>query len=459
MTTFSTVTNKNDILKSVAPFLSAQPAFGFIYSGNMVKLHLNTDLPKNDIAVLTNKTYNVSRSYTTAFVQFDLDSGRNIGFEFNKYFAETLDNIERSFVFAHEAMHVLLDHGKRGREFLETLPEDKRNHKILNVAMDVCINELLIREVFHSHAPYMDILKTMCLIDTIFTKKGIIVEEGKSFQYYYNMILDNMDKFGGGFSETMFGDVAADMPEWAKDMLGDIAKSGGMTDANAAGKLRGGSGQGSGTVAKEPVVTQFRKMNIEDAITRYIKPRNLSSIDRKAPSKTKYTWHGMERRNVLMGHHHPEISIPIRSVSTKNKKMKVLVYCDVSGSVESYTKKFLSIIDLIDNADSEVITYVWADSVSLAKKIANDKFKWNGCGGGTNIKSVFDHFYANHSDDKVDAVVVLTDGEYENIAKYKLKGSFDHTKWKFFMTSSSHIKNVIDKSISVEIDWDHYGKV
>ena len=462
MKTYSTVNQQSDILKSVAPFLVAFPSFDFIYrGGSMTNLILNTDLPKNSISLITDGTLMVRREYTTAFVGFHPETGKNIEFQFNKYFAETLDDIERSFVFAHEALHVLLDHGKAGKVFLESLPEDKRSYKILNVAMDVCINEILIRECFADHAPYMNILENMCLIETVFTKKGIVVEPEKDFEYYYHKIFDNLTE--DELSQmTMFGDQEyyKDLPDWAKDVLEDIAEKSGFDGSSnaAADKLKSRGGQGSGSAKFEPVVTQFKKMNVEDAIARYIKPRNMSAIDMRAPSKSSYKWYGMDRRNIAVVKNMPNVNIPIRQTAYKNKKMRVVVYCDVSGSVANYTKKFLSIIDLIENERSEVLTYVWADSVGEAKRAGSDKYKWNGVGGGTNIKSVFSHFYANYPEDNVDAVVVLTDGEYDNIEKYKLKGKFDHTKWKFFMTSNTRVKNVIEKSVSVEIDWDHYGR-
>ena len=456
------IRNRDELMSKVLPFLAARPAYSFIYDSQMVKISLNTDVPK--YAVTLNKKSGLSyirNQYTTAFVGFDSD-GHNVTFQFNKYFAETLTDEEIQFIFCHEGLHVLLDHGKAGEDFLKSLPEDRVNRRALNQAMDVCINEILMDTVFKDNFKYMYNLKdSLCNIETMFTRRGIYAEPDKGFKYYYNLIMDNREEADGDDDYVMFGDMSeyADASQEAKDKMDQISEESGFTEGNAKDKLEsqdGGRGKGSGGAGFNEIVTRFKKMNVEDAISRYIKPRNLSQTDYSAPSKVKYDWKKDHRRYSGMKSSNRGFNMPNRTISGKSKKMKVVVYCDVSGSVANYTKKFLSMIDLIDNANSEVITYAWADNVGIARKIASDKFSWSGVGHGTEIKSVFRHYLENFANDKVDAVVVLTDGEYTDIKNFKLGRGFDHTKWAFFMTDSRHITNVLDKSVSVEIDWNNY---
>ena len=88
-----------------------------------------------------------SDSIDTACVSFVVDDEDvNASFEFNPDFWEKLNINEKFFVFAHEVLHVLFFHGSRGKKFLESLPDDQKSHKRLNVAMDICINELIMRE-------------------------------------------------------------------------------------------------------------------------------------------------------------------------------------------------------------------------------------------------------------------------------------------------------------------------
>lgn len=447
----------NDILKSVAPFLSAQPAFHFIYNGDMAKLKLDDTLPTTSFSYeQTTGNPLIKRSYTTAYVQFN-DIGKNIYFCFNKYFAETLNDIERSFVFAHEAMHVLLDHGKRGEDFLKTLPENERRNDVLNMAMDITINEPLLNIFFNDKIEYMDIIEDLCSIDSIFTVRGISVEKDKGFEYYYKKILEIKDFSGSGY--MTFSDVIGDAPDWAKDIMEEIAEESGFNDSNIQDRLnpsnssaKDSNGSGMGDAAQK-VVTKYIKMTVEDAISRYIKPRNMPKKDHKSPDKIKYKWYGINRRIVVLDRVDPKINTPIRLIKSKDKKMNVIVYCDVSGSVASYTEKFLGLIDKIDKEKCIVNTFVWADKVGIATKKDNDKFTWVNVGGGTNINSVLNHYKSNFKDCDVDSIVVLTDGQYDDITKYKTKNSFDPTRWSFFMTPGASLKNVLDKSVSVEIIW------
>lgn len=447
---------KEHVLKTVAPFFVAQRGFEFAYKGDLTELHISNKIPTNSISMTNDMRPMVSREYETAYVSFNED-GKNVGFVFNKYFGEKLNPYELAFVFFHEEMHVLLNHGKRGSLFMKTLEKEKQNHRILNIAMDICINEILIREYFREYVDVMSILEEMCTIKTIFKEKSHLVEEGKNFIYYYNKILELLSEedFGG---MTMFGDIQ-DMPEWAKEIAEQIANSSGMSEERPDGyKDSKSKSHGSGSATKEKIVTQYMKMGVQEAIDLFIKPRNMSMIDMKAPSKHKFLWNKSDRRMTSMTKSSKSISIPAHQAYHHKKKMLVVVYCDVSGSVSSYTKDFLSMIDLIDQERSEIHTYVWADTVSKATKISSDKYSWENCGGGTAINSVINHFETTYKDDKVDAVVVLTDGEYDNITQRKLKYRIDHTKWRFFMTDSRKITNVLDKSVSVEIDWNKYKR-
>lgn len=454
------INTRDDLMSRVLPFLMAKPAYSFIYDSQMVRISLNGEIPKYSVIKHKKMGINyIKNQYTTAFVGFDGD-GQNVTFQFNKYFAETLTDEEIQFVFCHEGLHVLLDHGKAGEEFLESLPKDRVSRQALNQAMDVCINEILIDTVFKDNFQYMyNLNKSLCTIQTMFTSRGIYAEPDKNFRYYYNLIMDNRKEVDEEGDYTMFGDMSdyAEASQEVKDKMDQISEDSGINDDNVKDKLTGsGKGSGSGSAGYSEVVTIFKKMNVEDAIARYIKPRNMSNVDYSAPSKVRYDWKTDHRRYAGMKQTNARFNVPNRTTIGKSKKMKVVVYCDVSGSVANYTKKFLAMIDLIDTAKSDVITYAWADNVGFAKKVASDKFSWSGVGHGTEIKSVLNHYTKNYADDKVDAVVVLTDGEYTDIKKFKLGRGFDHTKWVFFMTSANHIENVLDKSVSVEIDWNNY---
>lgn len=447
---------KRGMLAKVNPFLNKFPAYSYIYNSQMASLDIDTTPPKYGVVKRNGREENIIFGrYTTAAVCFT-NNGKNIRFYFNKFFAEKLTEEEIQFVFAHEALHVLLNHGKKGDEFLKSLPEEQRSHSILNKAMDICINEILIETAFKDRFKYMyNLNDTLCTIRTIFERRGIAVNRDENFKYYYMKILENIKDDENDDDFTMFGDIQESyggLPQESKENADEMSKGGGVDDDNVKEKMTGGGfKESSGSEKFKEVVTQFKKMSLEDAITRYIKPRNMAMVDFTIAPKVKYEWHKTNRRFAMAKS--KDTTVPNRSVKYTHKKMNVVVYCDVSGSVEAYTKRFLSIIDMIDNERVNVIPYVWADSVSEAVKIADDKFSWKACGGGTNIASVISHYTKNYSDDKIDSVVVLTDGEYRDISNMKLGRRFNHQKWVFLMTGSSQLSNVFDKSVSVEIDW------
>ena len=430
----------------------------------MVNLQLSYNVPV-DRVFYKNGLF-VSRSYETAYVGFD-NVGRNISFVFNKYFAETLNVFEKSFVFAHESLHVLFNHGRRGKEYLETLPKKKRSRKILNIAMDICINEILIEEVFKDQVAYMPILKDMCLIETIFKNDAHSIEKHKSFQYYYEKILEMLEsrqKDEDAFDDNMvFGDALFGEPEegelgdWKDEILNEIQSRAGNPDETDCEKVFDGKEEKRDTSNQIKKKEQYLSMGIQDAVDRFVKPRNMSQHDMNAVVKTKYSWTSINRRTAAMMNNTTfknRAEMPNRQYIRKLKKMKIVVYCDVSGSVANYTEKFLHMISSIDTDRCEVIPYVWADKVSKADYLGNGEYAWSSkVGSGTTIGSVLAHYAKEFPEDSVDAVLVLTDGGYSKIRNKRLGSGFDESKWIFFMTEGHHPDHILEKSTSVEIKW------
>ena len=121
-------------------------------------------------------------SIATAAIQFD-NEGDFFEFLFNPEFFYSIEDYTLKFVICHEILHVMLNHGYRGREL---------HRNLANTAMDVVINESLVadfgfdREKINNHADY-------CWYDTVFAKeiaeKKIYKEQ--SFEYYYEYLLKN----------------------------------------------------------------------------------------------------------------------------------------------------------------------------------------------------------------------------------------------------------------------------
>lgn len=83
---------------------------------------------------------------------------------FNPIFYNGLTDEERSFIIAHEALHLFFDH-------LSLIKEHQLNPKIANVAMDIVINETLIQG--YGFNPNMEVLEQAALIHNLFDEDEI----------------------------------------------------------------------------------------------------------------------------------------------------------------------------------------------------------------------------------------------------------------------------------------------
>jgi len=116
----------------------------------------------------------------TAAVSFDPKTGKLIRFIFNKGFWDSLTPNKRLFIICHEALHVVLEHGKR------SLGATKQEHTAANIAMDVVINHSLV-DKFGFSREEIDPDNKYCWIETVYPNDKTI-EKNKSFEYYYNKI-------------------------------------------------------------------------------------------------------------------------------------------------------------------------------------------------------------------------------------------------------------------------------
>ena len=73
----------------------------------------------------------------TAAVQFDKE-GNYLMFLLNEKFWNECDEYKKIFVICHEALHIILNHGKRFQE--------KENPKIFNIAVDIVVNHSLVKD-------------------------------------------------------------------------------------------------------------------------------------------------------------------------------------------------------------------------------------------------------------------------------------------------------------------------
>lgn len=117
-------------------------------------------------------------SIPTAAVRFDRD-GNYFGFHFNPTFWKSLDSYNRKFVICHEALHLILYHGRRLQD---------KEKQIGNIAADIVINESLVKN-FGFERKLIKNSETFCWMDTVFP--GQKVDADRAMEYYYEELMKN----------------------------------------------------------------------------------------------------------------------------------------------------------------------------------------------------------------------------------------------------------------------------
>jgi hypothetical protein len=396
------------------------------------------------------------------YLKSDEDSDDMVRIEvyFNPDFWAQLNHNEKVFIFIHEAMHMILNHGKRGYEF----KDGKANQQLVNICQDICINHI-IEDQFLKIVPRsaMPIVKDACFIDTVFGEHAHKIKKGKSFEYYYDeyVKLFGIHEFANDSIDDHSGlesleDVDEEIQEELEDILEDSHvlqseelegndetiqaskdfdepeknnQSFGETDSTNCG-----SGESPSNVSLEDVFNFV----IKDAF-----------IERKSITKNR-TWYGYDRRTTPLTQTMSEdLILPVvnRKVEKEKKVHRVCVYPDVSGSCSFYTDKLISLILNMDTEKFQFDVYPWADYVGFIKVYNNNRFDWKGTGFGTNFHNVIND-YKHRTKGLYDAYFVLTDGIYRSINNYK---EDEYKNWYFFFTPD-HDLNCFEKATHYVFD-------
>ncbi|HEY9814211.1 MAG TPA: hypothetical protein V6D20_00165, partial [Candidatus Obscuribacterales bacterium] len=95
-------------------------------------------------------------------------------------------------------------------------------------------------------------------------------------------------------------------------------------------------------------------------------------------------------------------------------KFKLCVYLDTSYSCTSESKRFFSLVTNMSPERFEIALHSFSDGV---KKHEIETGKFNYRLGGTNIDAVLDHAGSLSAEKEFDAIVVLTDGEFDDVRR------------------------------------------
>ncbi len=368
----------------------------------------------------------------TAGVGFS-KAGDFVSFLFGQKFWDECSEYKRKFVIAHECLHVLLNHGFRGKD----LQPD-----IANIAMDVVINEFLIN-TFDFDREKVEGWDKYCFIDTIFTNKGIFALKGQNFEYYYNLIMKYascthdvilVDDHGGLGSltgeqmDTIADQLSGKMSQKELDDLKDRLKSDfgkGDKDShefnkiNPQGNKEGGKQAGTGAGNALMKIKPVRKYNRrwESVIFQWAREYEEDDID----SFTREP----RRMQAMMNDFCGGFVLPGIAGKPRKGRVKLWAFQDTSGSCVHLAERFFKAVNSIPPDRFDVRTFCFDTQVYPVK---NGELK--GFGGTT--FTCIDEYIRRHIKEKPgdapDAVFVITDGYGNNVNPEFPK------KWYWFLS-------------------------
>lgn len=386
----------------------------------------------------------------TAAVAFNKE-GECIDFWMNPTFWDSLTQNQKDFVVCHEMLHVVLNHGIRGKN----VPDKE----LANIAMDVVVNETLVRR-FGFKRSEIDPDNHYCWQDQVFSKRKDVLEE-QTFEYYMNL-LNRMDPISLGNIGVLVDDHTelpdvADAPQKVIDAVkealtdeekGDLQErikrqtstdSEEDEDDESDDEVKGTKGKGGGGPAGNAFLGAM--IPVSHA---YVKPkRKWETIIKKWAAKfmkneyrRKEQWLRVNRRLTSI----PDAALlptEMEEIDAKKKdRILVWLFLDTSGSCLGYAERF------------------W----KAARSLPEDRFDTRGCsfdtqvfdvnlkdphslrgGGGTKFHIIEERIQRALKEERKtnpnlqypDAVFVITDGHGTPVKPEKPEN------WYWFLTSMS----------------------
>jgi predicted metal-dependent peptidase len=363
----------------------------------------------------------------TAAVGFD-SLGDVIYMIINPSFWNELDIQNKAFVISHECLHVILNHGKRGQNY--------KDHKLVNIAQDIVINEMLVNGFGFNKLQIKDWDK-FCFVDTLFDKETISdknIHTKGSFKYYYDLLNDNehneeqetVDQHSNSEGlDSDIQDLIDQMKEHSQDACEYLKEE---IDPTLSDKEK--------VKFAEEINSEFQESQYSAAgdipmgadininLHKVKKNKKWESIVKnhiRSISKTifveKPSWITRDRRSFcldedLFAQGDWEVQV------SEKQKYKLVFFLDSSGSCYSYAERFVGMLRTIPEDIFEIQAFSFDRSL-YPIDIKEGKIRG---GGGTSFRLL-----NNYIDDMTketkhpDAVFVLSDGDGDNFMPQKPK--------------------------------------
>jgi len=264
----------------------------------------------------------------TAEVQFYQPNVVN--FRFNPDFWNNLSVYQRIFVIAHECLHVILNHGNRGK--------DGKYQNLVNIAMDISVNHMLVENFgFDRKEVAKDELKNICFVDTVFKDAEDLVDipENETFEWYYSRLIDEQEGGNSNDDKNSLDDHSgltgsSDIPQSFLDELKDKISPEALESLNTAA----GSDPGSKWMVLS-VELVIKKKKWETIIKKW------SMKYMREDFKAEEQWAILNRRFQFIS---DNLMIPsefeIEETEQEKNKIPVFFFLDTSGSCHGFAERF-----------------------------------------------------------------------------------------------------------------------
>lgn len=350
-----------------------------------------------------------------------MGDSEHINMQINESYWNILSDRQKQFVIAHECLHVMLSHLNRLKLSIDN--GAKVDREIINIAMDVCVNETLVRSYGFIRT---EIDRGYYWLDNTFEDPNI--KYGANMEYYYEMLYKSYDTAEGGDKTKRIGAGGTFVDEhgsWesiSEESVQKIIESMSEDELKKLKKLvevESDIFAGNQTTIIDTELQKYKivkKRKWEDVIKRWV------SSKLKEEDSEQYQWAKMDRRFSLLKN---EFVIPhIGETEHKNKdKMQVAFYLDVSGSCHSYAQRFFNSANSVPTKYFDIRFFSF-DTVVREIDIENRHLK---VGGGTSF-SIIEKSALQDYKKYPDAIFILTDGYGTNVVP-KIP-----ERWYWFLT-------------------------
>jgi len=357
----------------------------------------------------------ITETIDTACIEFH-DHGQMF-FKFNPEFYDKLTDYELKFLFCHEMLHVILNHG-----FLIRGRKDDINR--MNVALDVVVNELLLCSFGFERDKFSDgFLDSACLLSTVFDDQQDVLEEQHAEYYYKKLIkdskfstLDDHSFLIGIDSKEIFNKLNELLTnEEKKDFLESIKSCGGFENQEA-GDLLG----------NHLIIANVQNVKKKKKWETVIKKWSYQFI---RDFKSYEQWARVHRRFSLLD---SEFMLPSEiedDIPENPKKIKVWFFQDTSGSCVSYADRFFKAAMTLPEWRFDVKLHCFDTRVYETDFLSKKLYGF----GGTSFSCIEDYIQRKKVNGVYpDAIFVITDGMGNRVCPENAKNWYWFLTYKFF---------------------------